>query len=337
MSQKVVIEALKNPDAYDEKVLYVRLLQTHISYVFLTGHYAYKIKKPVNFGFLDFTTLEKRRFYCEEELRLNRRLCGDMYIDVLPITLSDGSVKINGSGKIVEYAVKMKELPQKALMSELLKRDRVDVGVMDEIAKILSDFHKKAETNREIESYGSIETVKFNWDENFDQTSEFIGRTIERRDYFFIQRAVQGFLKNRKDLFKLRRRRGRIKECHGDLHSGNIFIADRIYIYDAIEFNKRFRCCDVASDVAFLIMDLESLNKLDLSNRFLIKYLEYSGEEEGFLEVLPFYKCYRAYVRGKVTSFKLNDPNITEEEKKTSKRTAEKYFQMSKQYAEQLF
>ena len=335
MLQKSVIEALKNPSVYDEEVAYVKLLQTHISYVFLTGRYAYKIKKPVNFGFLDFTTLEKRKFYCEEELRLNRRLCGDMYIDVLPITVSDGSVKINGSGDIVEYTVKMKELPQEALMSELLKRGKVTVDVMDEIAEILSNFHNNAETNREIESYGSIGTVKFNWDENFDQTRDFIGKTIGRRDYLLIQRAVQGFLKNRRDLFELRQKKGRIKECHGDLHSGNIFIADRIYIYDAIEFNKRFRYCDVASDIAFLIMDLEFLGRTDLSNRLLAKYVEYSGEEEDFLEVLPFYKCYRAYVRGKVTSFKLNDPYITEEEKEASKRTAERYFQMSRQYAEQ--
>jgi len=336
MSQEAIIEALKDPSAYDEEVDQIRLLQTHISYIFLTGRYAYKIKKPVNFGFLDFTTLEKRKFYCEEELRLNRRLCGDMYIDVLPITLSEGLVKINGSGKTVEYTVKMKELPQEALMSELLKRDKVDVNVMDEIAKILSDFHDKAETNREIESYGSISIVKFNWDENFDQTREFIGRTIRSQDYFFIHRTVQEFLKNKKDLFALRQRKGRIKECHGDLHSGNIFIADKIYIYDAIEFNKRFRYCDVASDIAFLTMDLEFLGKKNLSSRFLAKYMKHSREEEDFLEVLPFYKCYRAYVRGKVTSFKLNDPNITKEEKETSRRIAEKYFKMSRQYAEEL-
>ena len=120
MSQKAIIEALKNPDAYDEKVIYVKILQTHISYVFLTGNYAYKIKKPVNFGFLDFTTLEKRKFYCEEEIKLNRRLCGDMYVGVLPITVSDDSVKINGPGRTVEYTVKMRELPQEALMSRLL-------------------------------------------------------------------------------------------------------------------------------------------------------------------------------------------------------------------------
>ena len=337
MRQKVIIEALKKPAAYDEEVSRIRLLQTHISYIFLTGRYAYKVKKPVNLGFLDFTTLEKRKFYCEEELRLNRRLCGEMYIDVLPITLSGDSVKINGSGEIVEYTVKMKELPQEALMSEMLKRNEVSMNIMNEIARILSNFHNKAETSREIESYGSLSVVKFNWDENFEQTREFIGRTISRENYTVIHRAVQRFLKDKRDLFELRRGKGRIRECHGDLHSGNIFIADRIYIYDAIEFNKRFRCCDVASDIAFLTMDLEFLGKKNLSDGFLKRYVEYSGEEEDFLGVLPFYKCYRAYVRGKVTSFKLNDPNITEEEKKKSEKIAEKYFKLSRKYAEQLF
>jgi len=336
MVQESIIEALKDPATYDEEVRYIRLVQTHISYILLTGKYAYKIKKPVNFGFLDFTSLEKRKFYCEEEFRLNRRLCGDMYVDVLPITLSGGHVKINGYGRIVEYTVKMKELPQEALMTKLLMRNKVNVNIIDKIARILSDFHNKAETNKEIEEYGSIRVVKFNWDENFEQTRGFIGKTISSRDYVFISQTIQEFLKDKKDLFNLRRRKGKIRECHGDLHSGNIFITDKIYIYDAIEFNKRFRYSDVASDIAFLIMDLEFMSKKNLSDRLLERYVEYSGEKEDFLKILPFYKCYRAYVRGKVTSFKLNDPNISEEEKEDSKKTAEKYFKMSRQYAEHL-
>ncbi|RLI50216.1 MAG: AAA family ATPase, partial [Candidatus Thorarchaeota archaeon] len=290
MLQSEIVNALRNPEAYDEKVDYIRVLQTHISYIFLTGRYAYKIKKPVNFGFLDFTTLDKRRFYCEEEVRLNRRLCGDMYIGVLPITYSSGKFRIGGSGKPVEYTVKMWELPQEALMSERLKRGEIDVKVMDDIARILSDFHRRADTNREIREYGSIRIVKFNWDENFDQTREFIGRTIGRGEYIFIRRVIDEFLERRRNLFKLRQESDRIKECHGDLHSGNIFIADKIYIYDAIEFNKRFRYCDVASDMAFLLMDLEFLNRRDLSARLLDRYVDYSGEGDDFLEILPFYK-----------------------------------------------
>ena len=337
MLQKAVINALKRPEAYDEEVLYVKMLQTHISYVFLTGRFAYKIKKPVNFGFLDFTTLDKRKFYCEEEVRLNRRLCGDMYLGVFPITSFKGSIKVNGPGNIVEYTVKMRELPQEALMSELLKRGKVSSSVIDEIARILSDFHRKAETSKEIEKYGSIDIVKFNWDENFSQTRSFIGKTIHQKDFYFIRNMVRSFLKSRRDLFELRIKEGKIRECHGDLHSGNIFVTDdRIYIYDAIEFNKRFRYSDVASDVAFLLMDLEFLGRNDLSEILLNKYLEYSGEKEDFLEVLPFYKCYRAYVRGKVTSFKINDPNISAEEKWESMRMAERYFKMSREYAEQM-
>jgi len=337
MLQKAVIDALKRPEAYDEEVLYVKMLQTHISYIFLTGRFAYKIKKPVNFGFLDFTTLDKRKFYCEEEVRLNRRLCEDMYLGVFPITSFKGSIKVNGSGNIVEYTVKMKELPQEALMSELLKKGKVSSSVIDEIARILSDFHKKAETSKEIEKYGSIDIVKFNWDENFSQTRSFIGKTIHQKDFYFIRNMVRSFLKSRRDLFELRIKEGKIRECHGDLHSGNIFVTDdRIYIYDAIEFNKRFRYSDVASDVAFLLMDLEFLGRNDLSDILLNRYLEYSGEKEDFLEVLPFYKCYRAYVRGKVTSFKINDPNISSEEKGESMRMAERYFKMSREYAEQM-
>ena len=337
MLQKAVIDALKRPEAYDEEVLYVKMLQTHISYIFLTGRFAYKIKKPVNFGFLDFTTLDKRKFYCEEEVRLNRRLCEDMYLGVFPITSFKGSIKVNGSGNIVEYTVKMRELPQEALMSELLKRGKVSSSVIDEIARILSDFHKKAETSKEIEKYGSIDIVKFNWDENFSQTRSFIGKTIHQKDFYFIRNMVRSFLKSRRDLFELRIKEGKIRECHGDLHSGNIFVTDdRIYIYDAIEFNKRFRYSDVASDVAFLLMDLEFLGRNDLSDILLNRYLEYSGEKEDFLEVLPFYKCYRAYVRGKVTSFKINDPNISSEEKGESMRMAERYFKMSREYAEQM-
>ena len=337
MLQKAVINALKKPETYDEEVLYVKMLQTHISYVFLTGRFAYKIKKPVNFGFLDFTTLDKRKFYCKEEVRLNRRLCGDMYLGVLPITSFEDIIKVNGFGDIVEYTVKMREMPQEALMSELLKKGKISLGIIDKIARILSDFHKKAETSEEIAKYGSISVVKFNWDENFDQTRSFVGKTMNLEDFCFIHDAVQEFLKNRRDLFDLRIKEGKIRECHGDLHSRNIFVVnDKIYIYDAIEFNKRFRYSDVASDIAFLLMDLEFLGRSDLSNRFLNKYLEYSREKEDFLEVLPFYKCYRAYVRGKVTSFKMNDPNIAGEEKRESIKIARRYFKMSREYAERM-
>lgn len=333
--QHKMVEALKNPKAYDEEVSKIRLLQTHISYIFMTGKYVYKIKKSVNFGFLDFTTLESRKFYCEEELRLNRRLCGDMYVSVLPIALSDDIIKINGEGKVIEYAVKMKEIPQNTIMSKLLAENKVSKVHIDKIAKLLYDFHNKVETNEEIEKYGSLDAIKFNWNENFDQTREFIGRTIKDNIFGFIYQKVNRFMEENRALFEDRIRKGRIRDCHGDLHSANIFIADKIYIFDAIEFNKRFRYSDVASEIAFITMDLDFLNKQDLSEVFLNKYLYYSGDKE-LLDILPFYKCYRAFVRGKVTSFKLNDPTIKEADKRESEKSAKKYFKLSYEYAKGL-
>lgn len=335
MLQKEIVKALQSPKAYDEEVNRIKLLQTHISHVFLTGKHAYKIKKPVDFGFLDFTTLEKRKHYCEEELRLNRRLCGDMYVGVLPITLIDDTIKINGDGVVVEYTVKMREIPQNKMMSQLLKENKVGRSDMDDIARILFDFHSIAETNEDIERYGSLDIIKFNCDENFDQTREFIGRTIDEESFSFISQKVNRFMEEEKPLFKRRIEKGRIRECHGDLHSGNIFIADRIYIFDAIEFNERFRCSDVASDIAFLTMDLDFLGKQGLSEYFLRKYLDYSGDEE-LLDVLPFYECYRAFVRGKVIGFKLNDPSVTETDKRASEKSAKEYFNLSSKYAKEL-
>lgn len=336
MSQKEIIEALHKADAYDENVKNINLIQTHISYVFLTGIYAYKIKKPVNFGFLDFSTLEKRKFYCEEELRLNRRLCGDMYVGVLPITVSgNGEIKINGKGKIVEYTLKMKEMPQEKMMATLLMENKITTRDIDKLAKIVFKFHNSARTNAEIKKYGSLKIIKYNWDENFKQTKEFIGKTITKDDYNFIFQKINNFLQKKRGLFENRVKDGKIKECHGDLHLSNIFITDKIYIFDAIEFNKRFRFSDIASDVAFFAMDLDFRGRIDLSDRFVKKYLELSKDDD-LIKVLPFYKCYRAFVRGKVTSFKLNDSNISEADKMEARKAAKKYFNLSVKYAKQL-
>jgi len=326
-------DALMKPDAYDERVEKIKLVQTHISWVFLTGKYAYKIKKPVNFGFLDFSTLEKRKFYCQKELELNRRLCPDIYIGVLPVT-DDG--KINGSGKAVEYALKMKQMPRDALMSKLLDENKINKGIIDRIAKIVADFHRNAETNKEISKYGSTETIEFTWNENFEQTKKFIGSTITYRVFNEVGNRVKKFISNNKNLFEKRVRENKIRWCHGDLHSGNIFIAgNRICIFDCIEFNPRLSCIDTCSDAAFFSMDLDFHNRHDLSEYFVEQYVKYGGDKE-LAKLLNFYKCYRAYVRGKVTSLKLNDKTIDEEEKREAMKTAKKYFELSHGYSKSL-
>ncbi len=332
IDQKQVIEALMKPEVYEENPGSIEIVQTHISAVFLTNNFVYKVKKAVNFGFLDFTTLEKRRVFCEKELKLNRRLCGDMYLEVVPINKAD-IFKIKGEGETVEYAVKMKRLPQEKIMSKLLEENKVDGKLVDRIAKIIAEFHSKAETNSEISEYGALPTIETNWKENFEQTEEFIGKSISADDFNLIRGKVEGFIKKNATLFKKRMSEKRVRDCHGDIHSGNIFITDKVYIFDAIEFNERFRYSDTASDVAFLAMDLDYKKRTDLSDIFVEKYVEYSGDQE-LTKLLPFYKCYRAYVRGKVTSFKLNDPNINAEDKTAAVEEANAYFKLAAKYTE---
>ena len=332
--QKQVVEALMKPEAYDEAPGSIELVQTHISFVFLTNRFVYKVKKAVGFGFLDFTTLEKRHFFCEKELELNRRLCGDMYLEVVPINMAE-AIKIKGAGETVEYAVKMKRMPQETMLSRLLEENKVDSKLVDNIAKTIADFHAKAETNRRISDFGSLAMIDTNWKENFEQTTEYIGKTLPAEDFKLIRNKVKAFMKRNTALFTKRIAEGRIRDCHGDIHSGNIFVADRIYIFDAIEFNERFRYCDVAADVAFLAMDLDFKGQADLSRFFVEKYVEYSGDQE-LLQLLPFYKCYRAYVRGKVVSFRLKDPNVRSNEKRTARKEAKAYFKLAVIYTKGL-
>jgi len=331
--QKQVVEALMKPDAYDKEPEQIELIQTHISFVFLTRNFVYKVKKAVDLGFLDFTTLEKRRFFCEKELELNRRLCGDMYLEVVPINRSKSNIiKIKGKGKTIEYAVKMKRMPQEKMMNRLLEEKKVDSKLIDKIAKITAEFHSKAETNKRISEFGSLAIIETNWKENFEQTREFVSKTISMTDFKLIREKIDDFIKRNVSFFEKRMAEGRVRDCHGDIHSGNIFVTDRIYIFDAIEFNERFRYSDVASDVAFLAMDLDFKERTDLSNFFVKRYVTYSGDQE-LMKLLPFYKCYRAYVRGKVTSFKLKDPSVGIEEKKAAAKEAEAYLKLATNYA----
>ncbi|MEK6977310.1 MAG: hypothetical protein AABX40_02775 [Candidatus Hydrothermarchaeota archaeon] len=336
MATEEVVSALLDPRAYGEGAEEIRLIQTHISFVFLTGRHAYKIKKPVNFGFLDFTTLEKRRFYCEEEVRINSAISPDLYLGVVPISRgADGRIRVGGEGEVLEYAVKMRELPQTAMMSGLLERKEVTERHIDTIAKRLSEFHERARSGAGVDEYGSVDQIRHNWVENFDQTRSLKGTLIDIGDFDYLEAEALGFIEREAGRFSERVRQGKVRECHGDLHSGNIFILDGIHIFDAIEFNKAFSCSDVAAEVAFLTMDLEFHGRADLAEHFIDRYVEYSGDC-GLLALLPFYKCYRAYVRGKVTSFKLHDPNIPAGEKTEAEALAKRYFALALEHARAL-
>jgi aminoglycoside phosphotransferase family enzyme/predicted kinase len=334
MNQGMLFDHLKKPGFYGPDVTEVRLLQTHISYVALTGTYAYKVKKPVNFGFLDFSTLDKRKYFCEEELRLNRRLSPEIYLDVLPITRTDSTLELNGSGPVVDYALKMKEFPQEQIMTTMLKRGEVTEESVDQLCERLIAFYTAQQSTEDITRFGEVPAVKQNIDENFEQTKPMIDITVPKDTFQFISEAATRFLEKRKTVFKHRMQDGRILDCHGDLHSGNIVITKRsIQIFDCIEFNERFRFIDVASDIGFLAMDLDYQNYPYLSSHLIQEYVKRSGDQ-GIYEVLNFYKSYRAYVRGKVHGFQLNDPHISPEVKQDILLHAKKYFALSKYYAE---
>lgn len=332
--QKEAVEALMKPEAYDEDPGTIELIQTHISFLFLTRKFVYKVKKAVNFEFLDFTTLEKRRFFCGKELELNRRLCPEMYLEVVPINKLK-IIKIKGEGETIEYAVKMKRMPQERIMSKLLEENKVDQRLIDKIAFAVADFHSKAETSDRIREFGSLRVIGINWQENFEQTKEYIGKTLSAEDFKSISKKIQEFMTENRTLFEERIEKSRIRDCHGDIHSGNIFVTDRIYIFDAIEFNERFRYSDVTADIAFLAMDLDFRKRPDLSDFFVERYNKYSRDRE-VTGLLPFYKCYRAYVRGKVVGLRLNDQNIKATEKREAVKEARSYFSLAAKYAAML-
>jgi aminoglycoside phosphotransferase family enzyme len=326
-----LVKALSDPAIYPEPPQRVEVEQTQMSIVLLAGEYVYKVKKPVNLGYLDYTTLESRRFYCQREVELNRRLCPEAYLGVVAITRAKDQIVLDGAGRPIEYAVKMRRLPQEAMMDVLLAKGKVSPQMIAGVAQRLERFHRETETNPTISAFGDIETVSRNTSENFEQTAPYIGRTISQEQYAHIKEYTEGFININAPLFHQRINKGRIRDCHGDLHAAHICFTDNICIYDCIEFNDRFRYGDVASEVAFLAMDLDRYGAHHLSRTFVDTYVKESKDRE-LLTLLNFYKCYRAYVRGKVEGFKLDDPLIADKEKGKTLAAARMYFELAESY-----
>lgn len=330
-----LVEALLQPEAYPERPQRVVLLETHISYLFLTGPTVYKVKKPVNFGFLDFTTPDKRRFFCLEEVRLNRRLSPDVYLGVVEIRQEGGRFAVEGRGQTIEYAVKMRQLPGERAMSYLLRRGELTRDMVVEVARRIASFHRAAETGEEINRLGSVESVRFNVQENFSQTERYIGKTISAGDFLLLKAYSEAFLEGQASLFARRIADGRVRDCHGDLHTAQVFFSDGIQIIDCIEFNQRFRFGDVAVDMAFLAMDLDYHGRPDLSRAFVEAYVGFSGDA-GLLQVLDFYKVYRAYVRGKVEGFRLEGSGLSSRDQEEIQGRARRYFDLAASFVRPL-
>jgi aminoglycoside phosphotransferase family enzyme/predicted kinase len=327
-----LVERLSDPAFYPEPTGGVEVVQTHISYIFLTDGYAYKVKKPVDFGFLDYTTLERRRVCCEQEVSLNGRLCPDTYLGVVPLCESGGKLSVGGPGEVVEFAVKMRRLPDGRMLRRVLARGEGDDALFERIARILASFHAREVLPASRAAIKGLAGVKVNCDENFAQTERYVGTLVPLATFDFIRTSTDLFLRRHAALFERRVGRGRIVDGHGDLHLDSICATDPIRIFDCIEFNERFRIQDAAEEVAFLAMDLEFHGYAPFAKTFVAAYVEASGDAE-LPELLAFFESYRAYVRAKVTSFAVDDPHIPDAAKESLRSTASRYYELAAHYA----
>ncbi|MBZ0092474.1 MAG: AAA family ATPase [Sulfuricellaceae bacterium] len=301
----VLISALARPELHGIPEASIRILETHISYLILAEPYAYKIKKPVNLGFLDFSTLEQRHHFCAEELRLNRRLAPQLYLDVIAITGTPSQPEFNGVGPIIEYAVKMRQFPQEALLDRVLAQGSLSGAQIGQLARTLADFHLAAPAAPSDGLYGTAAHVFHPMQENFEQ----IRPILEDEDDLLRLEALRVWTElefsSRRGDIRHRLEQGHIRECHGDLHLGNMLLLDgQVTLFDCIEFNPDLRWIDVISDLAFLIMDLHDRACPALAWQLLNNYLERTGDYTG-VKLLRLYQVYRAMVRAKVAAIRL--------------------------------
>jgi aminoglycoside phosphotransferase family enzyme len=327
-----LIQAMLNAAFYPHHPKEVELIQTHISYIFLAGELVYKVKKPVDFGFLDFTTLEKRRHFCEEEIRLNKRFSPEVYIKAIPISQVGNAFRVGDDSRVVEYAVTMRRINEDHMLYRLLEAGKVKPDAMERIGRHLANAYAAIPSDEKAQAFGSLDVISINIVENFEQTRKYIGGPIKHEQFDAIESWSLSFMKKKRALFEQRVAQGYIKDCHGDLHLQHICLeGEKIYIFDCIEFNERFRFGDVASDVAFLAMDLDFNGHPDLARTFVDSYTEASADTT-LAKVLVFYKVYRAYVRAKVTSFMLDDPGLDEKIKEDVLQRAKAYYDLALTY-----
>jgi hypothetical protein len=337
MQLKDLIDQLSQESAYPHPVQRpIETVQTHCSIVFLTGDYAYKLKKPVDFGFLDFSTLAKRQYFLNEELRLNQAIAPDIYDRVVPIYQMDGG-RLGlppATGQVVEYALRMHQFPQDCLLVNRFQQGKLQPEDMQALGIKVAQFHSQTSTNAYIASFGHTASLKTALEDNFRATEKYIGIVQNAKQYEQTRAFSQQCLQTQEPIFEERIHQQKVRECHGDLHLKNIcYWHGTIQLFDRIEFNESFRFVDVMYDIAFVVMDLEARNRPDLANIFLNTYLEQTGDWLG-VQILPFYLCRQAYVRAKVTSFLLDDAQIAPPAKEEAKASAQNYYHLAWHYGQ---
>ncbi len=326
------ITNMLKPEVYNHPCHNIELIETHISWVILTGDFAYKIKKPVDFGFLDFSTLAKRKYFCKQELHLNRRLAADIYLELSAITGTEDRPQLAGSGEIIEYAVKMKQFPQSAQLDNMLAAGELKLTHMNAFADMAANFHQSADVADISSNYGSKETVYHPVEENFQQIAQQAVASDYTDQLATLSQWSQSQLTEKQSIMAQRKANGFIRHGHGDMHLRNmLWLNNKAMAFDCIEFNESLSWIDVISDIAFLIMDLQHRQQQPLANRFLNHYLEISGDYAA-LPLLPFYLCYRAMVRAKVSVLRLAQNGISTQQSRQIINSFESYLELAGRY-----
>lgn len=308
------LQSLNQINRYPHSVQKIDWRETHISWVILTGEFVYKIKKPVDFGFLDFSTLDLRRHFCEEEIRLNQRTAPELYLEVVPLCSDEGGLNFNGSGEVLDYAVKMRQFDPDALMLNMLANQTPSYLFLRSLGYELAQFHADVSVADEETAFGTLKAIAYPVEENFRQIRPLLQSQKDLDHLDGVKKWSLQSLQQLAPIFNQRKTAGKIRECHGDLHLGNIaVINDKAVMFDCIEFNTAFRWIDVASDIAFLIMDMEFNGYTEQANVILNSYLEYSFDYS-LLGVLNFYRVYRAMVRAKVLLLRLSQGGLAQSE-----------------------
>lgn len=335
MDLRQLIDGLSRPDAYPHPVADVRVIQTHISVVFLAGEFAYKVRKPVRLGFLDFSTLELRHTDCLEEVRLNRRMAPDVYLGVVPISTANG-VRVDGPGEPVEWAVRMRRLPEGVTLLDRLERGELTVPLVERVAEMVAAFHRTAEGGGggHVAAFGRLAVVAGNARANFAESEPEVGVTVDRAVFDRVRDLTERQLAALGPLVEGRAARGVTRDTHGDLHLDHVYLLpDRppphdLLAIDCVEFSPRFRYADPVADAAFLVMDLTFRGRRDLADAFADAYFRHSGDADG-RRLLPFYTAYRAVVRAKVEGLMLREPEVPEADRERNRTLARRHWQLA--------
>jgi aminoglycoside phosphotransferase family enzyme/predicted kinase len=346
MESPDLVDALAEPAFYPHRPDTVEHVQTHISHVFLAGAYAYKLKKPVRFPFVDFSTIKQRHHYCLEEIRLNRRLSPTVYLDVVPITqAADGRPQLAGTGAAIDYVVRMRRLPSDGMVANRIQAGRVPPMLMSTIATTLAAFHAAAPSGPRVAAYAAPDALRARWSDNMEATRPYVGRLFSDLDFQILSDFGPDFIDTHETVLRARQHGGHIREGHGDLHADNVCFLDTpepaegqpplapgLYIFDCIEFSEAFRCNDVASEIAFLAMDLDSLGRPDLARSFVAAYADTTLDPMVHI-LLPFYAAYRACVRAKVECLKSAEPEVDERARREAIERAREHFALAVRFA----